>query len=110
MLKQNKIKLGLLVLAALIFVLIPTNLLDSTKPNICLFRMLCGFRCPGCGITRAVSSVCHGNLYQAYCYNKLVVFVFPLTCFIFFKKIVFLSKTLRDARYTRSSGRTGRKL
>ena len=90
--KNKKIKLGLLILAALIFVLIPTNLLDSTKPNICLFRFIFGAKCYGCGITRAISSVLHGNFVQAYNYNKLVIFVFPLICYVFIKKLAFYCK------------------
>jgi hypothetical protein len=44
--------------------------------------------CPGCGMTRAISSFFHGNLIGAFQYNKLIVIVLPLLCYICIKAII----------------------
>ncbi|HEX7715187.1 MAG TPA: DUF2752 domain-containing protein [Bacillota bacterium] len=61
----------------LVLMVIPTATLE-TGPVLCLFRILWGIRCPGCGMTRALSCVLHAHFSQAFYYNSLVVLVFPL--------------------------------
>lgn len=46
-------------------------------PTVCLFRNLVGLRCPGCGMTHALSALLHGEFARAFLYNKLVVVAFP---------------------------------
>jgi hypothetical protein len=62
------------VLAAL--AAIPTQVLASL-PAICVWRTLLHLECPGCGMTRAVSSALHGHLHAALTYNRGVVLVLP---------------------------------
>jgi hypothetical protein len=40
--------------------------------------------CPGCGATRAMASLLHGNLAQAWHYNALFVAILPLLLFAAF--------------------------
>jgi hypothetical protein len=47
-------------------------------PAPCLFTAVVGMRCPGCGMTRAISCAAHGRLRDAVRYNPLVVVVLPL--------------------------------
>jgi hypothetical protein len=35
-------------------------------PALCAFKLITGFDCPGCGITRALSMAIHGHFYQSY--------------------------------------------
>jgi hypothetical protein len=44
----------------------------------CLFHELTGWHCPGCGSTRAVHALLHGNLAQAAAYNPLLLIYLPL--------------------------------
>jgi hypothetical protein len=52
----------------------------AALPSICLARNLFGVECPGCGMTRAISCVLHGDFPTALRYNKLVALLFPLLC------------------------------
>ena len=70
-------KLALYILLPIVFFLIPTSWLEKHPPP-CLSRMLFGVRCPGCGMSRAMSCAVHGNFKKAFYYNKLVVVVLPL--------------------------------
>lgn len=40
---------------------------------VCLFHQLTGLNCPGCGMTRAVYALLHGNLRQALKDNALLL-------------------------------------
>jgi hypothetical protein len=70
----------------LLFVLIPTRWLEA-HPAPCLFRALFGVRCPGCGMTRALSCALHGRARDAWRHNPLVVVVLPLLAFEWWRLI-----------------------
>jgi len=44
----------------------------------CPFHALTGLLCPGCGATRAVAALVHGNLAEAMRWNGLVVVLLPV--------------------------------
>jgi hypothetical protein len=83
------VKVGLYSLLPLAFVYIPTSWLEGGR-SVCLIRNLFGIKCPGCGMIRAVSCVLHGNFKRAFHYNKLVVIVFPLLCYMWLRGITSL--------------------
>jgi hypothetical protein len=60
-----------------------------TKPNRfypgCTFYWLTGWHCAGCGATRCVYSLLHGNLEQAFAYNALFVLLLPLIAYAGFR-------------------------
>jgi hypothetical protein len=62
------------ILAAL--AAIPTHLLVAV-PVICVWRTFLHLECPGCGMTRALSSALHGHLSAAVACNRGVVIVLP---------------------------------
>ena len=47
-----------------------------------LFRELTGFYCPGCGATRALHELLHGNIQSALTLNPLLIIFMPY--FIYF--------------------------
>lgn len=57
--------------AALWFSLTPAKLVGIFPP--CFFYMVTGYRCVGCGGTRAIESLLHGEIGQAFYFNPLVV-------------------------------------
>ena len=44
----------------------------------CAFHSLTGLHCPGCGATRCLYALLHGNLAQAAAYNALFLALLPL--------------------------------
>ena len=43
----------------------------------CLFRLLTGYDCPGCGSQRAFHALLHGRLAEAWGYNPYLFFAVP---------------------------------
>ena len=41
----------------------------------CIFHETTGLYCPGCGMTRAISSLIQLNPHQAFRYNALIIFI-----------------------------------
>lgn len=79
-------RIGLLLLLPLAFFIIPTAWFERS-PTVCVIRRVTGRPCPGCGMTRAVSSVMHGHFRQGYHYNKRIVIVMPLLALIWLREL-----------------------
>ena len=47
----------------------------------CPFRLLTGFTCPGCGTTRALHQILHGDFYTAFTLNPLLLLAIPFLLF-----------------------------
>jgi hypothetical protein len=48
----------------------------------CPFRMLTGLNCPGCGTTRGLHQLLHGNFVAAFELNPLMVLILPLLGYV----------------------------
>ena len=57
------------------------NLPDNPYPR-CLLKSLTGIDCPGCGGTRAMYSLLHGDIAGAVDHNLLVFLVVPVTLYL----------------------------
>jgi hypothetical protein len=51
----------------------------------CWLYSLTGVHCPGCGITRCLHALLHGNMEQALAYNALFVLMLPAVIYYFFR-------------------------
>ena len=85
--------IGILIIPAVLY-FIPIEWLDNGHP-ICLVKNIWGVECFGCGITRAIVSVVQLNFEAAYGYNKLIIIVFPLLFYIWFRTLVAVLKRKR---------------
>lgn len=50
----------------------------------CPVNYLTGYLCPGCGAGRACYSLLHGQLYQAFRYNPLLIIILPWLVLYYF--------------------------
>jgi hypothetical protein len=76
-----KIKITGILLIPVVFFIIPIQWLEK-QHSVCLFKLITGRECYGCGMTRAVLSALHFNFSNAFKYNNLIVIVLPLLIFI----------------------------
>lgn len=86
----------LIISLSLLLFLIPPQSLDSGS-SICLIKNVFGRECPGCGLTRAVSSVLHLRLKDAFAYNPRILVVFPLLTLIILRYLIRNAKLIADA-------------
>ena len=72
---------------------------------VCPFRVVTGFACPGCGSTRAMHALVHGDVVSAFKFNPLLVLSLPflLYAFVRFTNDAILGRQLKghrlDAKY-----------
>ena len=52
---------------------------------LCLFRALTGFACPGCGSTRGMHALVHGDLVSAFKFNPLLIIALPFLIWAFLR-------------------------
>jgi len=83
------------LLLPLILYAIPLEWLKN-QHSVCLFKLITGKECLGCGMTRAVFSALHFQFSGALAYNKLVIIVLPVLVFIWMKGIYKLWSSLKN--------------
>ena len=64
-------------------------------PN-CLVKLICGFPCPACGMTRAGFSILKLDIVSAFNYNPLIFLIPFLFLIIVFKDLPFLNKLYKN--------------
>ncbi len=94
-------KVAFLMVLPLLFIFVPTAWFEHRR-SLCIIKNLTGHNCPGCGMTRAISSASHGQFRQAFRYNKLVVIVLPLLAYTWLQA---LSKAVRRYRTEQARAR-----
>ncbi|NOZ01122.1 MAG: DUF2752 domain-containing protein [Deltaproteobacteria bacterium] len=60
----------------------------ASGPTFCLFKLTTGLNCPGCGMTRALSALLHGDIERAVILHPLVVVVFPILVALWISLVV----------------------
>lgn len=49
----------------------------------CMFKLITGYDCPGCGTQRALHAVLHGDISGAWHFNPMIFFAIPAAvCFL----------------------------
>ncbi|MDR1746022.1 MAG: DUF2752 domain-containing protein [Tannerella sp.] len=77
----------LVIIAATVVYFVFDPSLSALFPK-CLFLMLTGFKCPGCGSQRAIHQLIHLNIVGALQYNALMTCAIPYILLLFAGKIV----------------------
>lgn len=80
------VALGLLLIVPLLLAALPTTWVEQ-GPVICPYRRFLQLECPGCGMTRALVALMHGDFEAALIWNKGVIVVAPLLIFFWLKAI-----------------------
>lgn len=66
----------------------------------CLFRALTGFTCPGCGTTRALHQLVHGNFSAAFQFNPILILSLP---FLLYALLRYTNAVVRGQPINRNS-------
>lgn len=72
----------------LIFILVVELLVKFNDKSICLWKVLTGHECIGCGITRAFHALFHLQFQSAFEFNHGIIIVAPLLLYLWIKLIL----------------------
>ena len=75
-----------LLLVPLVLLVLPADFFDYGE-SICISNVFFNTQCYACGLTRAVQHLIHLDVLAAYEFNKLIVIVFPLLIFVYYKEL-----------------------
>jgi len=95
---RNKFVFGLFCLLPFVLLVLPADFFDSGT-SWCLVNHFFGIECWGCGITRAIQHVIHGEIDKAFELNQLVIFVFPVLVFLYLS-IIFKQLKFRKLNFS----------
>lgn len=87
-LKKEFLGVYLLLLLPFIFYLGVKLLVNYNSYSICIFKIITGNNCWGCGITRAFNELFCLNFQKAYDYNPRIVIVAPLLFYIWIVTLI----------------------
>lgn len=54
----------------------------------CIFHLVTGLKCPGCGVTRMCVALMHLDFRSAYEYNQMIFILSPVLLFIFLTCVI----------------------
>lgn len=72
---------ALVVVAALYYIFNPATSVWAPK---CMFKMMTGYECPGCGSQRLLHSLLHGDIASAWRANAYLLCISPLLLLMVF--------------------------
>ena len=73
-----------LIVCVAVLLLYSFNPSDFEIAPKCMFKVITGWNCPGCGFQRAVHAALHGHLAEAWAYNRFLIYSIPyLLCLMF---------------------------
>ena len=79
-LKKVSVKIAVAILTGLLYIVV-TSILGYGIP--CIFRTITGLQCPGCGVSRMLSSMIKLNFKDAFEYHPVLFISLPFLAVIF---------------------------
>ena len=65
----------------------------------CVFETVFGIECFGCGMTRAIMSIWHGNILESFGYHKLGVVVFVILGYMSLREVLVITTLLNRDKF-----------
>ena len=63
----------------------------------CLFRLITGWQCPGCGVSRMIMALVRFDLVSAFHYNPVILLTSPILLFAFIRSDI---DYIRSGKYS----------
>lgn len=78
--KSHAVKIGIFVVLLIVVAVFYFSINPATSKYLprCVFLVITGYKCPGCGSQRVIHSLLHGNFIDALRYNAFFVAAIPV--------------------------------
>jgi hypothetical protein len=87
-------KIILVITIPLILLILPSDYFDNGSSK-CLSVMFFHAECYGCGMTRAIMHLIHGEFMEAFYFNMMSFIVMPLLVYLWLKVLIFEYRVLK---------------
>ena len=96
-LNRNFYNLVFVTLLPIFFYIAVSLLVANNSHPICLFKILTGHDCWGCGMTRAFNSLFELNFQKAFEFNPRIIIVAPLLFWVWLTTLIRAIKEFRNS-------------
>jgi len=86
--KKENLNIAFLIILPVLFYIGVHFLSHYNTHTICIFKLITGHNCPGCGMTRAFNELFQMNFKEAYTFNPRIIIVAPLLFIIWIRTLV----------------------
>lgn len=84
-----------LAIFPIILLVLPKDFFDK-GPEICVFTLLSGYKCWGCGMTRGCMHLIHLDFKAAWDFNEKAFVVLPIMCGLLLAEFIKTIKRIRN--------------
>lgn len=86
-LNKKNIKLYVIIAAVLIVYALEIEFVGFSIP--CIFYVITGYKCPGCGISHLLMAILHLDFAKAFVSNPFIFVTSPVILYFFFKNMLY---------------------
>lgn len=86
--QKVNVNICILIILPVLFYLGIEFLVHYNTHSICIFKLITGHNCPGCGMTRAFSALFQLKLHRAFELNPRIIIVAPLLIYIWIATLI----------------------
>jgi hypothetical protein len=83
-----------MIFLPILLIILPKTFFDH-GPTTCIYTLLAGVNCYGCGMTRASMRLIHLDFVGAWEFNKLSFIVFPALAFYYMRYFIYLMRNAK---------------
>jgi hypothetical protein len=83
-----------MIFLPILLIILPKTFFDH-GPTTCIYTLLAGVNCYGCGMTRASMRLIHLDFVGAREFNKLSFIVFPALAFYYMRYFIYLMRNAK---------------
>jgi hypothetical protein len=83
-----------MIFLPILLIMLPKTFFDH-GPTTCIYTLLAGVNCYGCGMTRASMRLIHLDFVGAWEFNKLSFIVFPALAFYYMRYFIYLMRNAK---------------
>jgi hypothetical protein len=83
-----------MIFLPILLIILPKTFFDH-GPTTCIYTLLAGVNCYGCGMTRASMRLIHLDFVGAWEFNKLSFILFPALAFYYMRYFIYLMRNAK---------------